>query len=236
MSRSTRFVAALVLAAPVAFFTHHVYLEAARQAQTPAKTGAPAAPKKTEPMPGPMKMEPASSKPAMTDAQKIANAESAGPAQISKHAAIMDWTPDGKMKQIRAGTNGWTCMPDSPIEVKGVSGADPMCLDKSWQAWVDAYSNKAAPKIGSPGIGYMLHGDKGASNIDPNATEPTATNQWVVAPAHVMLIFPDAKMLDAFPTDPKTGGPWVMFKGTPYAHVMVPVDPTKIATIVSPKK
>jgi hypothetical protein len=30
-------------------------------------------------------------------------------------------------------------------------------------------------------------------------------------------------MLDAFPTDPKSGGPWVMWKGTPYAHLMVPV-------------
>src|SRR5262245_12579568 len=29
--------------------------------------------------------------------------------------------------------------------------------------------------------------------------------------------------LDLYPTDPKTGGPWVMWKGTRYAHVMVPV-------------
>ena len=24
-------------------------------------------------------------------------------------------------------------------------------------------------------------------------------------------------------TDPKNGGPWVMWKGTPYAHIMAPV-------------
>ena len=38
------------------------------------------------------------------------------------------------------------------------------------------------------------------------------------------------KMLDAFPTDWRGGGPWVMGKGTPYAHVMVPVSPIKTAS------
>jgi len=36
-------------------------------------------------------------------------------------------------------------------------------------------------------------------------------------------------LLDAFSTDPKNGGPWVMWKGTPYAHLMVPVSDTKMA-------
>jgi hypothetical protein len=31
--------------------------------------------------------------------------------------------------------------------------------------------------------------------------------------------------LSALPTDPNNGGPWVMWKGTPYAHIMVPVGP-----------
>ena len=52
---------------------------------------------------------------------------------------------------------------------------------------------------------------------------PTADNQWVVSGPHLMLLTPDAKALDAYPTDPKAGGPWVMWKGTKYAHVMVPV-------------
>jgi len=33
------------------------------------------------------------------------------------------------------------------------------------------------------------------------------------------------------PTDPKSGGPWVMWKGTPYAHVMVPVSAAQAATM-----
>src|SRR5262249_54535363 len=96
-----------------------------------------------------------------------------------------------------------------------------------WQRWIDALMSKSVPKIEQTGIAYMLRGDKGGSNIDPYATEPTAENQWVVSPPHIMLLFPDLTMLEGYPTEPMNGGPWVMWKGTPYAHVMVPVSPTK---------
>lgn len=37
-----------------------------------------------------------------------------------------------------------------------------------------------------------------------------------------MILTPDAALLDTLPTDPNAGGPWVMWKGTKYAHIMVP--------------
>jgi hypothetical protein len=67
----------------------------------------------------------------------------------------------------------------------------------------------------------MLAGDSGASNSDPYATEPT--DDWVVGGPHLMIIVPDPSMLEGIPTDPENGGPWVMWKGTPYVHIMVPV-------------
>jgi hypothetical protein len=183
--------------------------------------------------PAPVKSAPAK----MTTAQKIANAMSAAPTEISRNATILDWpeTAGGQPKQLRAGTNGWVCFPNTPMEFAGASGDDPMCVDKQWQAWADAWEKKAPPKITGTGIAYMLKGDKGASNTDPFATGPTATNDWVVAPPHIMVLYEDLKMLDAFPTDPKSGGPWVMWKGTPYAHLMVPVSPTKAAKMGSGK-
>jgi hypothetical protein len=36
----------------------------------------------------------------------------------------------------------------------------------------------------------------------------------VVAPPHVMIFYPDPKMLDAYPADPKSGGPWVLVVGS----------------------
>jgi hypothetical protein len=210
----TQIVATLALLTPIALYAYRAHEEqAAKPPAKPAPTQTPTMAKKP------------------TTAQKILNAMSAAPAEISKNATIMDWAdmPSGQPKQLRAGTNGWVCYPSTPVEAAG--GEDPMCIDKPWQNWAEAWMSKTPPKITGPGIAYMLKGDKGASNTDPFATAPTPTNQWVVSPSHVMVLFEDPKVLDAYPTDPKNGGPWVMWKGTAYAHLMVPVSATKIATM-----
>lgn len=152
------------------------------------------------------------------DAGKIARAMSAAPPSISKNATIMDMGADGAMKQLRAGTNGWMCMvaPDGT----------PMCLDKEWQAWADGWMNKKDTNVKSIGLAYMLKGDKGASNTDPYAKAAATDNAWVVSGPHVMVVLPDPSQLDSLPTDPWNGGPWVMWKGTKYAHIMVPTVPT----------
>jgi hypothetical protein len=158
------------------------------------------------------------------DQAKIREAMAGAPADIAKNAAIMDVDAKGQMRQLRAGTNGWTCMP-SAGGAAGAAGADPMCLDKSWMGWADAWMHKTDPQIKTMGVAYMLRGDKGASNTDPFATGPTASNQWVVSPPHIMVLLPDPKLLDTMPTDPHGGGAWVMWKGTKYAHLMVPINP-----------
>jgi hypothetical protein len=153
---------------------------------------------------------------AETDAAVIAKVTRAAPLDIACHAAVMRMGADGKMKEIRAGTNGWMCM----LHLTG----DSMCLDKEWQAWADAWMNKKVPpKPQAVGVAYMLRGDKGASNTDPYATKPTADNHWVVTGPRLMLLLADVRHLEAYPTDWTKGGPWVMWKGTPYVHVMVPI-------------
>ena len=150
----------------------------------------------------------------LSDAAKIARAMSAAPPEISRKATILDIDADGQIKPLRAGTNGWVCM----TERRGA----PMCLDKEWQGWADALMSKADPQVKNVGIAYMLKGDNGASNTDPYAEKATADNQRIVSGPHVMILTPDAALLDALPTDPNAGGPWVMWKGTKYAHIMVP--------------
>lgn len=154
----------------------------------------------------------------MSDAEIIKKAQSAGPPDIAEHAAIHVMEEGGKMREVKAGTNGWMCM---------VADNDTMCLDKEWQGWAAAWMGKTDPQVKGVGIAYMLRGDNGTSNTDPFATAPTADNAWVQSPPHVMVLSPDTKMLDALPTDPYAGGPWVMWKGTKYAHIMVPMSPVK---------
>jgi hypothetical protein len=165
---------------------------------------------------------PASAMPAKQmsgDAAKVQRATTAGPADITKHAAVVEMDAKGTMRELRKGSNGWTCM----LIATGPATSESMCGDQAWSAWGDAYMSKKAPATKTFGVAYMLHGDHGASNTDPFATGPTAANDWVVSPAHLMLLVPDSTLLDSLPTDPHAGGPFVMWKGTPYAHIMVPI-------------
>jgi hypothetical protein len=159
------------------------------------------------------------------DAAKIQQALSAAPPDVRKGAMVMDWpaTEGGATKMLRGGTNGWVCMPATPAP-KGALGLDPMCLDKTFSDWAQAFmAHKDPPVPTTVGVGYMLRGDRGVSNTDPMATAPTADNHWIVSGPHVMMLVPNMAQLDALPTDPANGGPWVMWKGTKYAHLMVPV-------------
>ena len=152
---------------------------------------------------------------------KIRNAMSAAPKAIAKDATILDYpAKEGEQPPVlRKGTNGWTCFPDDPNS----PGNDPMCLDKMGMVWFQALMTKTEPKLTAPGISYMLQGGSDASNSDPFATQPPAGSQWVTAPPHLMIFSPGKLDPTAFSSDPRSGGPWIMWGGTPYAHLMVPV-------------
>jgi len=151
------------------------------------------------------------------EAALIANALSAAPASVAATASVVGH--DGRT--LKKGTSDWVCMPDMP----NVPNDTPMCLDATWRAFMDAWVNKKTPSVTQMAFGYMLQGDMPVSNTDPFAQAPTSSNQWIPNGApHVMILIPDARVLEALPTDPTSGGPFVMWKGTPYAHVMVPVS------------
>jgi hypothetical protein len=103
-------------------------------------------------------------------------------------------------------------------------GNDPMCLDQSWMKWFEAYMAHTAPHLTSVGVGYMMAPGGGwGSNSDPFAMAATADNHWGPHSPHVMIAVPDPKLLEGMSSDPANGGPYVMFAGTPYAHIMAPV-------------
>ena len=161
-----------------------------------------------------------------TNEEKIQNAMSAAPDSVASAATIMDWpaTEGGKFIQLRAGKNGWVCYPSMPGATTAM-GQDPMCLDAEFQKWAAAWMTKKPPKLTGVGVAYMLKGDRGASVTDPFAkTVEAAKNaqDWVVAGPHIMVTTPNTAALNSLPGVPTGGVPWVMWKGTPYAHIMVP--------------
>jgi len=151
----------------------------------------------------------------------IENALSAAPETIAAGAAVADW--EGNV--LREGTNDYTCLPDDP----NLPGNSPMCLDSTWMTWADAWMNQTEPPTPDAiAFGYMLQGDFPTSNTDPYAMEPTDDNEWIEdAGPHIMALVPDALMLEGISTDHENGGPWIMWRDTPYAHVMIPAAARK---------
>jgi hypothetical protein len=153
-------------------------------------------------------------------ADPVASAESAAPAAIAKKASVITVDANGAMTTVRQGGNGWTCMPDSPA----TPGPDPMCFDANAGKWVDAWLHHKEPPANTVGVMYMLEGGTDASNTDPYAKEPTADNDWVNTGPHLMVVG-SKDILAGYPSGakPDTAAPYVMWAGTPYAHLMIPV-------------
>ena len=150
----------------------------------------------------------------------VASAESAAPASIAHNASIVTMDANGAMTTLRKGGNGWTCIPDSPA----TPGPDPMCADANAMKWADAWIHHKAPPAGIVGLIYMLEGGTDASNTDPYAAKPTSTNNWIKTGPHVMIVG-SKEILAGYPSgpNPDTAAPYVMWAGTPYAHLMVPI-------------
>lgn len=158
---------------------------------------------------------------ATTSSDPVTSAMSAGPASIAGDATIVMANADGSMKTLREGKNGWTCMPDAPT----TPGTDPMCMDANAATWVTAMIGHKPPPANTVGIMYMLEGGTDASNTDPYATAPAANNDWVKTGPHIMVVG-SQDLLKGQPSGakPDTKSPYVMWAGTPYAHLMVPVS------------
>ena len=157
----------------------------------------------------------------MDDKQLIDSAMQAAPGKVASAATIVAMQPDGSMRTVRAGNNGFTCMADNPA----TPGPDPMCMDAAAMEWAGAWVGHKAPASGKIGLMYMLAGGTDASNTDPYATKPDASNHWVETGAHVMIVGADQAFYDMYPksADPDTSVPYVMWPGTPYQHLMIPI-------------
>ena len=156
---------------------------------------------------------------APTPSDPIHSAMSAAPKAVGEHATVVAANPDGTMVTLRQGTNGFTCMPDNPE----TPGPDPMCMDQNAMKWAMAWMSHKAPPTDVPGFMYMLEGGTDASNTDPYAKKPD--KDWIKTGPHVMIVGSQA-VLAGYPSGPQpdTRSPYVMWAGTPYAHLMLPIS------------
>ena len=148
--------------------------------------------------------------------KRIAHARAAAPDAVSADATIVI---DGEVAV--EGSNGWTCMPDT-LPNDGAA----VCVDALWGKMMAAVGAKAAFTADGVGISYMLLGEpegSGTSNSTPYHEDPKNADDYVETGPHLMIIVPK-ELLDGMNSDPSTGGPFVMWGDTDYAHIMIPVE------------
>ena len=152
----------------------------------------------------------------------------AAPDFIGEFATIVGG--DGKV--IREGSNGWTCtatleMPEGGFETP--QHGNTLCADEEGFKWAEAYMTGGKPNMKRDAYIWMLNGDMGEDNMNSSFyggdhDKAKMMGHFIESGPHLMLMPKDTKTIENFPTDFTSGAPYQMFKGTPYAHLMIPVE------------
>lgn len=167
--------------------------------------------------------------PHSTKAWQIWAYSTAAPPQLGKQATVLD----AEMNVLRKGSNGWTCMPANPRGPahksngwKDAHEAMPLCFDAAGMDWMQAWMTGTVPQMKRSAFVWMKHGDMGEDNTKPGVmTKAEAqAGHWIESGNHLMLMPKDLKDIEHFTTDFTAGEPYLMFKGSPYAHLMIPLE------------
>lgn len=162
--------------------------------------------------------------------EQIAAAVLAAPNDMRTTASVLGYAPDGKLVTLRKGTGALICLADDPKQEQ----FHVACYHRSLEPFmargralrargitgdrVDTVRFKeiksgalAMPK--TPAVLYTLTGPAGSYDAATN-TAPKARPLFVV---YIPYATPQSLGLSAQPAE---GTPWVMYPGTPKAHIM----------------
>jgi hypothetical protein len=154
---------------------------------------------------------------------QIARAIAAGPRHVTSSARIVGIDALGKRMVLREGSNGFTCQPGNPK----VLGRPASCSNEAARQWsADLAAHKAKPTNAEPGIIYMLAGatERNVSSPSDETGSPiTIGPQWII-------IWPFDPKTSGLSATPKDTGAYIMWAGTPYAHLHIMGDPVGAPT------
>ncbi len=163
--------------------------------------------------------------PKLSRNDQIMLAMSAAPESIARNAAIVAFDGNGSLITVKEGTNQFTCLPDLPDTPK----ADPVCADTNAKQFLTSMlKNEPRPANQAPGIAYMANGGQHWEKDGKVLMKEAAGAKLVDEPPHWMITWPFDSKTTGLPTEPNQGGVYIMFDGTPYAHLMIYQDPNKL--------
>ena len=165
-------------------------------------------------------------------AQQIAAAVTALPEDMRAGAAVLGYGSDGKLASIRAGKNDMICLAPEP----GAKAFHSACYHKAMEpfmargrelraqgvkgAQVDTvrFAEVKSGKLKMPTAPTMLYQIFNGT-FDP-ATAKVTGGEWLYV-TYIPFATPATTGLTSKPSDK---GPWIMFPGTPKAHIMFSVS------------
>ena len=164
-----------------------------------------------------------------SDAEKIASALQAGPKFVTQNATVLDYptSPSSEFRVLRAGTNGWTCLPGFP----GTTHDEPGCFDQVFlQFFKDSMAGRT-PNVKSVGISYMYGG-----KWIPNKSHAMGSGSEFHVGPHIMIIGLDQKTMQTLNQDGSNGEPYVNhLPGHPELFLVIPIresDDAQAARII----
>lgn len=159
----------------------------------------------------------------------VAAAALAAPLTLRDGAEVRAWTDDDRLVTLRPGTNGIICLADRP----GDGRFQASCYHESLEPFMERgrelrrngiegearnqarWEEIEAGTLPMPDIAMVYNLGFPTEEFDPAATDP-ATGGRLHA-IYMKHATPESTGLSATPGD----GPWLMFPGTPSAHVMI---------------
>jgi len=177
---------------------------------------------------------------ALSPALRIAAAVSPAPAGMRSDATVMDYDSTGKLVTVREGTGLLICLADNPLG----KSFHVACYDRELEPFMARGRALRAQHVsGDETDSIRAREIRGGKLAMPR--HPTALYQYIAARDSVdgaagvihgasylyIVYMPFATPeTTGFPAEPLSdGGPWLMYPGKPWAHLMI--GPPKSTTI-----
>jgi len=174
--------------------------------------------------------------------RQIAAAVSPLPDALQKGAKVVGYGADGKLTTLRSGTNEMICMTDNPAGKR----FHVACYHKSLDPFMSRGRDLRAQKMSEDGIDSVRLRDVKAGRLRM-PSRPAVLYQYfasrdsidsasgaVNGAQYLYVVYtPYATFKSTGISEvPVAGGPWIMFSGSPFAHLMISPQKT---TKVTPK-
>jgi hypothetical protein len=164
--------------------------------------------------------------------QQITAALLAAPKELRQDATVLGYVSKGKLVKLRKGTGPMICLASNPEEKQ----FHVACYHRSLEPFmargralraegvtgdrVDSvrFAEARSGKLAMPSSAAMLY-----SLTGPAGSFDTATGTAPTAKPLFVVYIPNATAASTgLSAEPVEGGPWIMWPGTPKAHIMLP--------------